>query len=92
MIVFDTFPSRKKAQAFADEVKRRFKRKVFVFATEQEQWDAKHNRHPAGLGGYTGFPWGCDPFIVEVERDYGLTNEKKIEKLAVTHGGKLRGT
>jgi hypothetical protein len=79
MLIFDSFPSKEQAQAFADACQSRYGRKAQVF----DSVNASDEVDP--------FPFELRPPIVHVERDT-LEVEEGIQSLVNQFGGDFAGT
>lgn len=81
MLIYDSFPSRAKAEAFAKRTALEFGRETHI-CDSQEQSDK-----------IDPFPFALYPPIVLVERDYdAFSHERMIDTKAAKFGGKFAGT
>jgi hypothetical protein len=80
-MIFDSFPSREKAEKCASEIRLKFHLKVTI---HDSQYDSDREEP---------FMFGLDPPIVVVKYERGnLKEKKKICKLASRYGGIYSGT
>jgi hypothetical protein len=80
MLVFDRFPTRERAEAFASAVTERFSKRATVHDTEEEAMRVDL------------YIWGMEPWIVLVERDDEFRDEDEIVELVRAFGGTYEGT
>jgi hypothetical protein len=82
MLIFDQFPTRKRAEDFAGHLRDTFGRATRVCDSQEES-----NKHDP-------FPFELQPPIVLVERDVeiGSKLESKIERLVAQFDGAFAGT
>ena len=81
MMIFDRFPTKEDAKAFAEKVTATYGREATVYDSQEES-----NKVDI-------FPFQLDPPIVLVERDYeNFTFESEIEMLVKDYKGIFAGT
>jgi hypothetical protein len=84
-LIFDSFPSTEKADAFVSVVKERYGLDGAVYSSQEASQD-----QPQLI--WDPFPWGLDPPIVLIERHESVQKERAIETAVEPFGGTFVGT
>lgn len=80
MLIFDRFPNRVKAEAFAAQISKMFGHDASVYDSQEES------------NAVDPFPFVLTPPIVLVERKHDNQNETEIVEMVKTFSGKFAGT